>query len=159
MASEPDNGKEELDVTAAQLVTRLYAEGELLYRRGHSMAEIREGIVSAGIHEHDADHGPAGALERRDAPVLDVVQGFQRRPHPAEDLLELVSVLDGLARGAPAHRLRDGAAQGGLREIELRLLRRLGRHGRPARAGVAGLGLVVPLVIGALRRNRAQLDA
>ena len=55
MASEPDNETEELDVTAAQLVTQLYAEGELLYRRGHSLAEIREGIVSAGIHEHDAD--------------------------------------------------------------------------------------------------------
>jgi hypothetical protein len=55
MASEPDNETEELDVTAAQLVTRLYAEGELLYRRGHSLAEIRDGIVSAGIHEHDAD--------------------------------------------------------------------------------------------------------
>jgi hypothetical protein len=55
MVSEPDNETEELDVTAAQLVTRLYAEGELLYRRGYSLAEIREGIVSAGIHEHDAD--------------------------------------------------------------------------------------------------------
>jgi hypothetical protein len=55
MASEHDNETEELDVTESHLVTQLYAEGELLYRRGHSLAEIRDGIVSAGIHEHDAD--------------------------------------------------------------------------------------------------------
>ncbi len=55
MAQEPEVEPEKLDVTEAELVSQLYAEAELSYRRGRSMDEIREGIIGAGIHEEDAD--------------------------------------------------------------------------------------------------------
>ena len=55
MAQEPEGESGQLDITEEQLVSRLYAEAELSYRRGRSLDEIREGIVRAGIHEEDAD--------------------------------------------------------------------------------------------------------
>ena len=55
MAEEPEGESDQLDITEEQLVSRLYAEAELSYRKGRSLEEIREGIVRAGIHEQDAD--------------------------------------------------------------------------------------------------------
>ena len=55
MAQDPEGESDQLDLTAEQLVSRLYAEAELSYRKGHSLDDIREGIVRAGIHEEDAD--------------------------------------------------------------------------------------------------------
>ncbi|MFP6751771.1 MAG: hypothetical protein VB855_08850 [Pirellulaceae bacterium] len=55
MAQDPEGESDQLDLTAEQLVSRLYAEAELSYRKGRSLDDIREGIVRAGIHEEDAD--------------------------------------------------------------------------------------------------------
>ena len=55
MAQDPEGESDQLDITEEQLVSRLYAEAELSYRKGRSLEEIREGIVRAGIHEEDAD--------------------------------------------------------------------------------------------------------
>ena len=45
----------EPEFTQSQLVTRLYAEAEFLHRQGHTLSEIRDRIVNAGIHQDDAD--------------------------------------------------------------------------------------------------------
>ena len=45
----------ESKISQSQLITLLYGEAELLHRKGHSLPEIRDRIVNAGLHQDDAD--------------------------------------------------------------------------------------------------------
>ncbi len=69
MDADPVNDSTEPDISQEQLVTRLYAEAELLHRKGHSLSEIRDGILNAGLHQDDADQmieTLSGYLQQKD---------------------------------------------------------------------------------------------
>ena len=69
MDADPVKDSTEPDISQEQLVTRLYAEAELLHRKGHSLSEIRDGILNAGLHQDDADQmieTLSGYLQQKD---------------------------------------------------------------------------------------------
>ena len=55
MASRPVDETPKNEISQAQLVRQLFAQGEELRREGHSREEIQTGFVKAGIHEEDAE--------------------------------------------------------------------------------------------------------
>jgi hypothetical protein len=55
MASRPVDETPRIEISQAQLVRQLFAQGEQLRREGHSLEEIQTGFVKAGIHEKDAE--------------------------------------------------------------------------------------------------------
>ena len=72
MDADSVNNSTESEVSQSQLVTRLYAEAEFLLRKGHSLSEIRDGIVKAGIHQDDADQmieTLSGYLQQKDGEI------------------------------------------------------------------------------------------
>ena len=69
MDADPVNDSTEPDISQEQLVTRLYAEAELLHRKGRALSEIRDGILNAGLHQDDADQmieTLSGYLQQKD---------------------------------------------------------------------------------------------
>lgn len=72
MGADPVNESTEHDISQEQLVTRLYAEAELLHRKGHTLSEIRDGILNAGLHQDDADQmidTLSGYLQQKDGEI------------------------------------------------------------------------------------------
>ena len=72
MDTDPVNDSTESEISQEQLVTRLYAEAELLHRKGHSLSEIRDGILNAGLHQDDADQMVetlSGYLQQKDGEI------------------------------------------------------------------------------------------
>ncbi|MFP6648091.1 MAG: hypothetical protein VB817_01440 [Pirellulaceae bacterium] len=72
MGADSVNNSTESEVSQSQLVTRLYAEAELLHRKGHSLSEIRDRIVKAGIHQDDANQmieTLSGYLQQKDGEI------------------------------------------------------------------------------------------
>ncbi len=72
MGADPVNESTKLDISQEQLVTRLYADAELLLRKGHSLSEIRDGILNAGLHQDDADQmidTLSGYLQQKDGEI------------------------------------------------------------------------------------------
>lgn len=72
MDADPVNDSTEPGISQEQLVTRLYAEAELLHRKGRSFSEIRDGIINAGLHQDDADQmieTLSGYLQQKDGEI------------------------------------------------------------------------------------------